>query len=233
GKRLRHVIAAPGHRPDRSDGAADRGAEPGQPGRAVLARGRCMTFAAEPYGAFVDDLVSGLTGGITRERFTFLDELKPFQLGFASTSVASTVRVQGLANGAYFRFTPGTDFDVTAGTIVFKQSAPDVPAPRATWPDTGSDFYASYERTPDPQSPPRLTDCNRGSLVGTLAESFAREYPVLSRQLELVYQAAFVPTASGRDLDQVVSLVGITRWSASTASGEVVFSRATPAPAEI
>ena len=192
-----------------------------------------MSFAAEPYGAFVDDLVSSLTGGITRERFTFLDEQKPFQLAHAADAVASTVRVNGLVAGAYFRFTPGTDFDVVAGVIAWRESAPDVPAARATWPDRGSDFYASYERTPDPEAPPLLTDRNPGSIVRTLAESFAREYSVLSRQLELVYDAGFLGTASGRDLDQVAALVGVKRWTGTVASGEVVFSRSTPAPADI
>ena len=158
-----------------------------------------MSFAAEPYGVFVDDLVSSLTGGVTRERFAFLDEQKPFQLAYAAAAVASTVRVNGLVNGAYFRFTPGTDFDVVSGTVVWRESAPGVPAARATWPDRGSDFYASYERTPDPEAPPRLSDRNPGSVVRTLAESFAREYAVLSRQLELVYEAGFLQTATGRD----------------------------------
>lgn len=192
-----------------------------------------MSFAAEPYGVFVDDLVSSLTGGITRERFTFLDEQKPFTLAYAPVVVASTVRVNGLVDGAYFRFTPGTDFDPVAGTIVWRESAPDVPAARATWPDRGSDFYASYERAPDPDAPPRLTDRNPGSIVRTLAESFAREYAVLSRQLELVYDAGFLETATGRDLDQVAALVGVSRWTRSVASGEVVFTRGTPAPADI
>jgi len=192
-----------------------------------------MSFAAEPYGVFVDDLVSSLTGGVTRERFTFLDDQKPFTLAYASSAVTTTVRVNGLVAGEYFRFTPGTDFDVTAGTIVWRESAPGVPAARATWPDRGSDFYASYERTPDPGAPPRLTDRNPGSIVRTLAESFAREYAVLSRQLELVYDAAFLETATGRDLDQVAALVGVQRWTRSVASGEVVFSRGTPAPADI
>ena len=192
-----------------------------------------MSFAAEPYGVFVDDLVSSLTGGVTRERFVFLDEQKPFQLAYAAAAVASTVRVSGIVNGNYFRFTAGTDFAVVAGTIVWRESAPDVPAARATWPDRGSDFYASYERTPDPQAPPRLTDRNPGSIVRTLGESFAREYAVVSRQLDLVYQAGFLSTASGRDLDQVVSLVGIERWTRSVASGQVVFARTTPAPADI
>lgn len=80
---------------------------------------------------------------------------------------------------------------------------------------------------------PRLTDRNPGSVVRTLAESFAREYAVLSRQLEAVYEAAFLDTASGRDLDQVAALVGMPRRTRAAASGDVVFSRSTPAPADI
>ena len=31
-----------------------------------------MTFVAEPFGLFVDDLLTGLTGGVVREGFRFL-----------------------------------------------------------------------------------------------------------------------------------------------------------------
>src|SRR6185503_13197715 len=97
----------------------------------------------------------------------------------------------------------------------------------------GSHFFASYELSPGVQAPPLLTDRNPGSVVRTLAESFAREYAVLSRQLELVYRGAFIDTAEGRDLDQVVALVGVERRGRTFASGEVVFSRSTPSPADI
>ena len=33
-----------------------------------------MSYAAEPYGVFVDDLVSGLTGGIVREENRYPSE---------------------------------------------------------------------------------------------------------------------------------------------------------------
>src|SRR5262249_14227505 len=124
GEGLRDLDTATRHRRDRPDDPPDGGRQPGQLRRPVLTRGRAMSFAAEPYGVFVDDLVSSLTGGVTRERFTFLDENKPFTLAYAPVTVASTVRVNGLVEGAYFRFTPGTDFDAVAGTIVWRESAP-------------------------------------------------------------------------------------------------------------
>ena len=157
-----------------------------------------MSFRAEPFGAFVDDLVSSLTGGVTRQVFRFVPELEPFRLGAADSLLPETVRVHGLSGDLYTRFRNGIDFDVDQGVIVFRPS----PAPR---PDLGSWFYASYEPVPDPQAPPRLTDRNPGSILRTLAESFAREYAVLSQQLEQVYDAAFLDTANGRDLDQLVT----------------------------
>lgn len=193
-----------------------------------------MTFRAEPFGVFVDDLVSGLTGGTTREDFVFAAERRPFELGAQADAVAATVRVHGLAGDAYTRFRSGTDFTIGAGgTVDWAEGEPGQPPAGATWPDEGTTFWASYERTPDPAAPPRLTDRNPGSIVRTLADSFAREYAVLSRQLEQVHDAAFVETATGRDLEAVVGLVGITRRSQLVARGEVVFARSTPASGDV
>jgi len=195
-----------------------------------------MTFAAEPYTVFVDDLVSALTGGIVRDTFLFVPGAPPFTLSVGGAYSSGTVRIQGIADGANHSFQPGTDFTVTAdGTIQWNTQAgsPLAPATAATLPDLGTLFYANYEPTIDQQALPPLTDRNPGSIVRTLAESFAREYAVLSRQLQLVYQAGFLQTATGPDLDQIAALVGLTRRTGLTAAGEVVFSRSTPAPANI
>jgi len=71
-----------------------------------------------------------------------------------------------------------------------------------------------------------------GNLYGLFGK-IGREYAVLSRQLEGVYRAGFLDTATGRDLDQLVALLGLSRHLRTSAVGSVVFSRATPATADI
>jgi uncharacterized phage protein gp47/JayE len=193
-----------------------------------------VSFAAEPYGVFVDDLVSSLTGGVTREEFIFTGPEGPFRLGFGSDFLPDTVRIHGLADQEYFRFNTDVDFETTAdGTIAWLAAPAGGPLAGAHWPDRGTHFYVSYERKPELRSTPVLTDRNPGSVLRTLAESFAREYAVMSKQLDRVYQAGFLATAEDRDLDHVVALVGVERRSRAVARGEVVFGRTTPATADI
>ncbi len=189
-----------------------------------------MTYAAEPYAQFVDDLLSALTGGTVRERFRFLPEEAPYRLA-GSAVLPATVRLVGQVDAAFRRFRPGTDFQLDAvNTLVWLANADGAPAKDAVWPDDGSVFYAAYE-TADAER--LLTDRNPGSVTRLLAESFAREFAVLSRQLEGVYQAGFVGSAGGRDLDQIAALVGVTRRRRLAATGSVVFARSTPAPADV
>lgn len=193
-----------------------------------------MSYAAEPYVQFVDDLLTSLTGGVARERFAFLPEEAPFQLSPPGPIVPSSVRVFGQAAGAYHRFRMGADFTLERGTIIdWNQAADGKPEADAVLPDEGTPFYVNYEHTGPTGVAPLLTDRNPGSVTRMLAESFAREYAVLSRQLEAVYQAGFLNTATGRDLDNLVALVGVVRRRSLFASGTVVFERNTPAPADI
>lgn len=192
-----------------------------------------MSFAAEPYGVFVDDLVSSLTGGVTRERFVFVAEEEPFRLGAGAEVVAESLRVRGIVDGDFHRFSPVTDYRLVDGVITWRADPDGVQLATATWPDRGTLFWAAYEPTPDPQAGPVLTDRNPGSVTRTLAESFAREFAVLSTQLDTVHKAAFLDTATGADLDAVAALVGIVRRGRTFATGEVVFSRTSPAPADV
>lgn len=189
-----------------------------------------MTYAAEPYAQFVDDLLTALTGGAIREEFRFLPEQEPFQLAAPGPVIPKTVRVHGLVDGSYTRFRSGTDFEFKAGAILWQAADPAAPARSPVSPDPGSTFYVSYEYQ---GAVPALTDRNPGSITRLLAESFAREYAVLSRQLEGVYEAGFIETAGGRDLDQLAALVGVARRRRLSATGTVVFSRSSPAPADV
>jgi uncharacterized phage protein gp47/JayE len=190
-----------------------------------------VTYAAEPYAQFVDDLLSALTGGSIREQFRFLPEEAPYKLAATAAVVPGSVRVYGQVDFAYFRFRSPTDFTLgPAREVVWAATPEGAPAKDAVWPDAGSVFFASYE----PVDAPRLlTDRNPGSVTRLLAESFAREFAVLSRQLEAVYEAGFVETAGGRDLDQLAALVGVVRRRRLSAGGSVVFGRSTPAPADV
>ncbi|HVP42881.1 MAG TPA: baseplate J/gp47 family protein [Terriglobales bacterium] len=193
-----------------------------------------MSYAAEPYAQFVDDLLTSLTGGIIRQQFLFLKEEEPYRLSGPGTIVPTTVRVFGQADGAYRRFVAGTDYKLeTDLTITWLADNQGDAAAGATWPDEGTTFYANFEVQALPGAAPPLTDRNPGSIVRLLAESFAREYAVLSRQLEAVYRAGFLDTATGRDLEQLCALVGVTRRQMTFAGGAVIFGRSTPAPADI
>ncbi len=186
-----------------------------------------MSYAAEPYAQFVDDLLTAMTGGETRQRFVFLPEEEPFRLAAPGPVLPDTVRVFGQRDGAYHRFLPRQDWELADGSVVWRDAG------GAVHPDEGTAFFVNFEvqRSADVLLP--LTDRNPGSVTRLLAESFAREFAVLSRQLDAVYRAGFVETAEGRDLDELASLVGVERRRGTFAAGSAVFSRSTPSPADV
>jgi len=191
-----------------------------------------MSFAAEPFGLFAADLLANLTGGVSRVRFTFVEEQRPYRLGDHEQVRAGTLRVTGLVDGLFTVFVEGTDLDLGPdGTIVWREGSPGVAKPGARVPDPGTDFWVGFDRSGGP--PPVLTDRTPGSVTRTLSESFARELAVLSLQLGAIYDAAFVATSTGRDLDSLAALVGLSRRGATQAAGQLVISRTTPAPADI
>ncbi|HKJ03658.1 MAG TPA: baseplate J/gp47 family protein [Longimicrobiales bacterium] len=193
-----------------------------------------MSYVAEPYAQFVDDLLTSLTGGASRQRFVFLQENRPFQISAPGAVIPRTVRVFGQARQAFFAFRPDVDYELGDGPSITWLERPDgTPAPDAIWPDEGTPFFANFEFVDPAGGLPLLTDRNVGSVTRLFAESFAREYAVLSRQLEAVYRGAYLATATGRDLDAVVKLVGQERRRSTFASGTVIFSRPSPAQADI
>jgi uncharacterized phage protein gp47/JayE len=185
-----------------------------------------MTYVAEPYVQFVDDLLNALTGGESRQRFVFAPPAK-YPIAAADPVIAGTLRVFGQAQGGFRVFAAGRDYAFEGDEILWSTDA------AAVTPDEGTPFYVNFETQRPPGSLLPLTDRHPGSVTRLLAESFAREYAVLSGQLEGIYRSGFLATAAGRDLDELVKLVGLRRRSAAFAIGTAVFSRLSPAPADV
>lgn len=187
-----------------------------------------MSFAAEPYGVFVDGLLTALTGGVSRESFTYDPAQPNFALNPPGPVRPTAVRVHGLVGRAFYQFRRTVDFDVDgAGTLTFLSGN------GATAPDDGTRIYVNYDHQGASGAAPVLSDRNPGSVTRLLAESFAREYAVLSGQLDAVYKGAYLETATGIDLDNIAALMGLARRDPTFAAGSVVLSRSTPAPADI
>ena len=78
-----------------------------------------------------------------------------------------------------------------------------------------------------------LTDTTEGSVVRTLMEAFAREMAVAYDQLGTVYRQAYLDTAEGVALDNVVALLGLERHGAGHVEGRAVFARRQPLDADV
>jgi hypothetical protein len=70
-----------------------------------------------------------------------------------------------------------------------------------------------------------VTDFEVGSVARTLYETFAFEMALLYEKMQLVYLSAYVDTARGNQLDQVVAVLGIQRSQPDFAEGIVSFKR--------
>lgn len=182
-----------------------------------------MTFVAQPYERFADDLLTALTGGMIREEHRFTGIEQPYSLA-SPGAIAQTVKVFGQRDDSFALFEGGIDYEYRAeeGVVVWKE--------KGRPPDDHSYFYVNYYVQ---EGRRRLTDRNPGSVTTTLAEAFAREFAVLHKQMEMIYRSAFVDFATGTSLDHVAALLALDRKDAKFASGEALFKRDTPAPGDI
>ncbi|MDR5748846.1 baseplate J/gp47 family protein [Caballeronia sp. LZ029] len=182
-----------------------------------------MTFVAQPYEQFVDDLLTSLTGGVIREEHLFRGPDESYSLG-AADAVDFSIRVFGQRNETYVLFDAQNDYSFDSANAAIRWRK------KARLPDEQSYFYVNYYRR---EVTPSLTDRNPGSVVTLLSQAVAREWAVLHKQMEEIYRSAFVELAAGPALDHVVALMGIERRDAKFASGEVVFKRTSPATGDI
>ena len=127
-----------------------------------------MSFAAEPYGVFVDDLVSALTGGVVREGSSSCPSSAPFRLGAGADVVAAPSARTGSPAARSPASRDGTDFavDRDGDDRLARRRAGDAGA-RATWPDPGSTSTSATSAGPTRRR-------RRGSPTATRAASCAR-----------------------------------------------------------
>ncbi len=175
-----------------------------------------MTFRRRTYPEVLDNMLTSLTKGISAEAHPFPpEERDPYRHHLLKPPVDRVVSVYGSQGGLPHLFEPDRDYKVVNNSIEWQE--------RARLPDNGTEVHVSYYPA---SAVPVITDIQTGSVARTLVETAALEVARLHAQLEAVYQAGFLNTASGSALDKVVALLGIDRVPPGRPTGDVIFSRA-------
>jgi baseplate J-like protein len=187
-----------------------------------------MTVRRKQFPEVLDRLLTTLVGGVAAEEHPFPppgSTTPPFRQLLERPPAVDVVAVYGARNGESHLFRKDVDYTLRpdGGSIEW-------PAEGAEYPDAGTLVEISYA-VRAPGAP--LTDLHVGSVARTLAESIAVEIAGLYAQLQAVYDAAFVDTATGSSLDNVVALLGIERVRGGRPAGEVEFTRAPGSPGTI
>ncbi|HEY1179186.1 MAG TPA: hypothetical protein VGF17_23780, partial [Phytomonospora sp.] len=169
-----------------------------------------MSYVPRAYPDIVRDLLTTLTGGVVREQITVPAGDEPVLVlqRLAQRPVRRVSHLTGRitagkgagAREIDYRFT-AADFELVGG-----DGEPDAIAfrPGGRRPGPLSTVTVNYYPLVAPPAP--LTDLNVGSVTRTLLESVARELAEQYEHLRLVYESAFVDTATGTTLDQVGAL---------------------------
>jgi hypothetical protein len=176
-----------------------------------------MSFRRRPFPEVLDNLLSQLAGGVAAEEHPFPPAgAAPLHHALQRPPVAEVVSVYGSRDAQPRLFRRDVDYKLLPDrqTIEWQKGA--------ELPDPGTLIAVSYFPA---SAQPVLTDLQTGSVVRTLAESVGLEIARLYAQLDAVYQAGFVDTATGPSLDNVVALLGIERVEGGRAQGEVEFRR--------
>lgn len=172
-----------------------------------------------PYQEVVDDLLTSIAGGIVNEPIIFDVKTRAYPLAELASDVrgvTGTLREKDAPAEHQHSFLKHVDFEFDAGlnAVVWVDGG--------TWPEDDTTFYVDYSRRTS-RSP--LTDTNIGSVTRTVTEAIGREIATVYQQIQLTYLSAFVDTATGKSLDFVVSILGITRKTKESATGFVTFFR--------
>ncbi|MBV7335204.1 hypothetical protein KFU94_44585 [Chloroflexi bacterium TSY] len=192
-----------------------------------------MNFSDRTYPDIVRDLLTVLTGGTIAEVHA-IGTTVPELIHLENRPVRRISHLQGQIelSGELvdYRFSE-REFELV-GT---EQNPDDLVAirfrERAQKPALQTTLTVNYY--PDRLRPTPITDVNVGSVARTLIETLSREIATQYQQLQLVYESAFVETATGRSLDKAVALVDTRRLRAGHPVGKVRFSRRSGSPGNV
>jgi len=187
-----------------------------------------MSFRRRSFPEVLESLLTTITGGVAAESHPFPPAdaaLPPFASDLQQPPAADVVSVWGTLDGQPHLFRKGSDYTLSddGRQLVWPEKG-------AQYPDPGTLVFVNYRPA---GARADVSDVQVGSVLRTLTESTALELARLYAVLEGVYQSAFVDTASGSALDNVVALLGIERVRGGHASGDVEFMRAPGAFGEI
>lgn len=186
-----------------------------------------MSFRRKTYPEVAESLLNRLLGGVSGEAHPYPPAKatrEPYRHALERPPVDRITAVWGARNGETFRFAPEADYVLSADGAELEWKA------GGARPDEGTAFEIHYLPR---QREMRVNDLYPGSVVRTLMEAVALETASLYAQMETVYRAGFLETASGGALDHVVGLLGIRRVRAGRNSGELRFTRARNTAGEI
>jgi len=180
-----------------------------------------VSFRRRNYPEVLDNLLTTLVGGVAAEPHPFpptdpSSDNAPLSHPLEQPPVRKIVSVYGIQNGEQRLFRDGNDYQLEPD----KQTLSWVSD--SSVPDKGTLLYINYLRE---DVTPSLTDLQVGSVTRTMTESIALEVARLYAQLEAVYKAGFIDTATGSSLDKVVSLLDVHRFKGTRPSAKIRFSR--------
>lgn len=179
-----------------------------------------MSFRRRNYSEVMDNLLTSVVKGVSAEQHPFPPagaQNPPYAHSLERSPAADIIAVYGSRNGQSHAFVKDKDYILsTDGTqLQWKEKG-------AQLPDNGTVFHVNYL----PESATgTLSDIHVGSVLRTLTESVGLEIARLYAQLEAVYKSAYIDTATGQALDNVVALLGTRRVKAGRFSCEIEFGR--------
>lgn len=175
-----------------------------------------MSFRRRNYTEIMDNMLTRIVGGVAGESHAFPPPSGNLLVPLKQQPVLDVTSVYGLRNGIPHSFTKDVDFTLATDN----QSLEWIDT--ATLPDAGTTFEVNYTVK---NSEAVTNDLYVGSVVRTVTESAALEMATLYAQMESVYDAGFIDSATGSALGNVVSLLGIKRVKSGRNTVKISFNR--------